>query len=193
VGSYNNLQKVTREVISVWAAILNAVPDALLILKNFALADSLVKERCRQIFAEFGIAADRLEFRARDNTVAEHLNSYSTIDIALDTFPYNGATTTCEALWMGVPVITLAGNMHAGRVGVSLLSQVGLASLIAETTDNYIKIAVDLARNRHELPETRSTLRERMASSPLCNEDDFTRNVEAAYRAMWLKWCSKSA
>lgn len=192
-GSYNNMQKVTREAISVWAAILKAVPDSRLVLKNFALADSLVRERCQQAFAEYGIAADRFEFRARDNTVAEHLNSYSTIDIALDTFPYNGTTTTCEALWMGVPVIALAGNTHAGRVGVSLLNQVGFAGFIAETSDNYIKAAVDLARNRHELPEMRLTLRERMANSPLCNGSDFARNVEDVYRSMWRKWCSKSA
>ena len=120
----------------------------------------------------------------------DHLNLYNRIDIGLDTFPYNGTTTTCEALWMGVPVVTLEGDRHAGRVGVSLLNQVGLTELIAKTPEEYVQIAVDLAKDTYKLANLRASLRPRMAASPLCDGKGFTRTLEQAYREMWRKWCN---
>lgn len=112
------------------------------------------------------------------------------MDIGLDTFPYNGTTTTCEAPWMGVPVITLAGHIHAGRVGVSLLSPIGLTELIARDCDEYVVLAAQLAGDRERLSGLHSGLRSRVATSPLCDAPAFASHVEAAYRKMWLDACA---
>jgi predicted O-linked N-acetylglucosamine transferase (SPINDLY family) len=111
------------------------------------------------------------------------------VDIALDTFPYHGTSTTCDALWMGVPVVTLAGQSHVSRVGLSLLSNIGLPELVATTVDEYVGVAVNLATDRDRLKRLRLTLRERMQNSPLMDSPTFARNLEAAYRQMWRKWC----
>ena len=121
----------------------------------------------------------------------EHLALYNQVDIALDTFPYNGSTTTCEALWMGVPVITLEGSTHVSRVGLSVLSRLGLEALIAESPEQYIDLAVSLAGDVRRLAELRATLRERMAAASLTNGPGFTRTLEAAYRDMWRRWCRR--
>jgi predicted O-linked N-acetylglucosamine transferase (SPINDLY family) len=120
---------------------------------------------------------------------AAHLALYHQVDIALDPFPYNGTTTTCEALWMGVPVVTLRGDRHAGRVGASLLSQIGLTDWIANSVEEYLKIAVTLARNPGVLDEFRHSLRPSIAASPLCDGSAFARKMEAAFRTMWRHWC----
>ncbi|MGD0465031.1 MAG: hypothetical protein ABSB74_21315, partial [Tepidisphaeraceae bacterium] len=122
-----------------------------------------------------------------------HLELYHRVDLALDTYPYHGTTTTCEALWMGVPVVSLAGRTHASRVGVSLLSNVGLPEFIARTPQQYVQIATGLAGDLPRLAELRRTLRPRMQASPLMDAPRFARNVEAAYRRMWENWCSKPA
>ena len=124
--------------------------------------------------------------------MSDHLGLYSRIDIALDTFPYNGTTTTCEALWMGLPVITLAGSRHAGRVGVSLLSQVGMDEFIADDKRAYVEVAARLAGDREKLRRLRVDLRKRLAGSALCNSVAFVQNVENAYRNMWLAWCGQT-
>jgi predicted O-linked N-acetylglucosamine transferase (SPINDLY family) len=120
---------------------------------------------------------------------ATHLALYDRIDIALDPFPYNGTTTTCEALWMGVPVMTLRGDRHAGRVGASLLSQIGLPDLIANSVEEYVEIAVALVGNPNRLHDLRRSLRPRIAASPLCDGRAFARKIEAAFRTMWQHWC----
>ncbi len=188
-GSFNNLAKITPEVVSLWASILQAVPDARLIIKNISLRDKATQERLYALFAVHQVAAQRIDLLAPIYHQAGHLELYNQIDIALDTFPYNGTTTTCEALWMGVPVITLAGQMHAGRVGVSLLSQVGAVDLIADSSQDYVRLAVALASDPERLAGLHATLRERMAQSPLCDGKAFASNVEQAYREMWSKWC----
>ena len=121
----------------------------------------------------------------------EHLNVYNRIDIALDTFPYNGTTTACEAIWMGVPVVTLCGNSHVSRVGASLLSNIGISELVAKTPDEYIRIASDLAADLNRLQDLRKSLREMMMRSPLTDAERFTRNLENCYRSVWKKWCGK--
>jgi protein O-GlcNAc transferase len=118
-----------------------------------------------------------------------HLAYYERVDVALDPFPYNGTTTTCEALWMGVPVVTLRGDRHAGRVGASLLTQIGLMDLIANSVEEYLEIAVALARNPERLDYLRRSLRPRMAASPLCDGPAFARKMEATFRTMWRNWC----
>jgi predicted O-linked N-acetylglucosamine transferase (SPINDLY family) len=122
-------------------------------------------------------------------SIAAHLALYHRVDIALDPFPYNGTTTTCEALWMGVPVVTLRGDRHAGRVGASLLSQIGLTDLIANSVEEYVEIALALAGNPGRLDDLRGALRPRIAASPLCDRRAFARKMEGAFRTMWEAWC----
>lgn len=190
-GSFNNLMKVTPEVISVWASILKAVPNSRLIMKNNSFGDASTRERCLDMFMAHSISRERLEFLPPAGSLPEHLDLYGRVDIALDTFPYNGTTTTCEALWMGVPVITLAGRRHASRVGVSLLTQAGLADFIATSPDEYVRIACSLASQSEALSRLRATLRGMVVASPLCDEKSFARDIEAAYREMWIKWCAQ--
>jgi predicted O-linked N-acetylglucosamine transferase (SPINDLY family) len=118
-----------------------------------------------------------------------HLALYHRVDIALDPFPYNGTTTTCEALWMGVPVVVLRGDRHAARVGASLLSQIGLTELIAESVEDYVEIASTLAGDPGRLADLRRSMRSRVAESPLCDGRAFARKIEAAFRHMWTSWC----
>ncbi|MEW6054477.1 MAG: hypothetical protein AB1552_11935, partial [Nitrospirota bacterium] len=120
----------------------------------------------------------------------EHLTVYNRIDIALDTYPYHGTTTTCEALWMGVPVITLAGSTHVSRVGVSLLSNAGLPELIAKTPEEYVAIATELAHDLERLRVLRRNLRTMMSNSPLTDAKRFTAHLENCYRTMWKNWCN---
>lgn len=188
-GSFNNLSKVTPEVISLWSRLLNALPDSRLVLKNNSLSDVNSRDHYFSLFKKHGIDQDRVQLLGRLPTLNEHLALYNNIDIALDTFPYNGTTTTCEVLWMGVPVIALAGQVHAGRVGVSLLSQLDLDDLIGNDQESYLKIAIDLARDTDRLSLFRGSLRGKMENSTLCNGKNFSRDVENAFRAMWRTWC----
>jgi predicted O-linked N-acetylglucosamine transferase (SPINDLY family) len=188
-GSFNNLSKLTPAGVALWADLLHTTPNARLVLKSNALASAYARERYLKLFAEHGIGPEHIELRKRDPTVAEHLNSYCDIDIALDTFPYHGTATTCEALFMSVPVVTMAGQTHASRVGASLLNQIGATDLIASTPDDYVRIASRLAQDRDELAQRRTTLRGQMAASPLCDAKRFAVDVESACRDMWRRWC----
>jgi predicted O-linked N-acetylglucosamine transferase (SPINDLY family) len=188
-GSFNNLPKVNAEVVAAWAEILRRVPESRLLLKSRGLSCGEPADRVRQAFADRGIDPTRIELVGWQRSPADHLRLYGRIDLALDPFPYNGTTTTCEAMWMGVPVLTLLGTRHAARVGASLLTQLGLQNLIAPTLDDYIHRATTLASDREPLAAIRSTLRMRMESSPLCDAPGFARQMEAAYRAMWRDWC----
>jgi predicted O-linked N-acetylglucosamine transferase (SPINDLY family) len=160
-----------------------------LLLKAGAFGAASVREHVRGIFNAQGIEADRLDLQGWQRDRLSHLALYGEMDIALDTFPYNGTTTTCDAFWMGVPVITLAGQTHVSRVGLSLLSNVGLSETIATTTDEYIGLAIALAQDRDRLKTLRLGLRQRMRISPLMDAPGFARSVEAAYRQMWRNWC----
>jgi len=131
-----------------------------------------------------------LELRGQEPDYSEHLTLYNRMDIALDTFPYHGTTTTCEALWMGIPVVCMAGLSHVSRVGVSLLSNLCLPEMVAATPEQYMQIAVDLANDLPRLQQLRSSLRQRMQVSPLMDAPRFARNFESAYRHMWQKWCA---
>lgn len=188
---FNNVNKINREVASLWGQILRTLPGSCLLLKAGRLQDHGVRGRIRSLFEREGLSDERIEMLGWATSIDEHLRTYSRADIALDTFPYNGTTTTCEALWMGVPVVALAGTLHAGRVGVSLLTHAGLPELIAENPENYVKIAVALALDREHLKELRQGLRERLQRSPLTDAVGFTRSLERAYRTMWETYCSE--
>jgi protein O-GlcNAc transferase len=184
-GSFNQLAKMNAHVVAAWARILGAVEGSRLCLKSSALSQRSVRARVLDAFAAHGVAADRLDLLAWTATTRDHLQLYDRVDVALDPFPYNGTTTTCEALWMGVPVITLGGDRHAARVGLSLLSLVGHPELVAASVDDYAARAVDLARDPARLTALRGSLRDEMRTSPLCDAEGFARGVEAAYRRMW--------
>ncbi|MDB5297170.1 MAG: tetratricopeptide repeat protein [Phycisphaerales bacterium] len=188
-ASFNNTTKIHREVLALWARVLHAVPGSRLVLKANGLADEALRARMTATFAELGIAAGRLECLARTRTLGEHLDVYGRCDIALDPFPYNGTTTTCEAMWMGVPVVTLAGRTHAGRVGVSLLTNVGLPDWVAETADEYVAVAARMAADLPRLAALRAGLREQMRASPVMDAADVTSHIEEAYRTMWQDYC----
>jgi len=187
-GSFNNPAKVSTATFDAWAKLLSRLPQARLILKGIWFADASTRALFLARLRERGVAAGRVEL-VTWLPAAEHLALYHRVDIALDPFPYNGTTTTCEALWMGVPVITLRGHRHAGRVGASLLTQVGLTDLIADSIEEYVEIAVALAGNPKRLDELHRILRPRVAASPLCDEGAFAIKMEAAFRTMWQDWC----
>ncbi len=192
-GSFNNLAKVTPETIALWAAVLKAVAGGRLIIKAKGLAGAPARQRVLGEFAEHGIAPDRIELRGFIHGNVAHMAAYSAIDIALDPIPYNGTTTTCEALWMGVPVVTLVGDRHAGRVGLSLLAQLGLTRLAAGDPAAYVAIAAALARDVAVLASLRASLRQRLATSPLCDREGFARRFEDGVRMMWRDWCDSNA
>ncbi|WP_237905596.1 hypothetical protein [Azospirillum brasilense] len=187
-GSFNNAAKVTPEVVRVWSAILVHVPSARLILKSRAFGDAPTRERYLRQFAGNGVDPGRVDLLPPMDVIDHHLQAYDRIDIGLDPFPYNGTTTTCEALWMGVPVVTLAGRHHVARVGASLLTQCGLAEFIAADEAGYIEAAVALAGDTGRLTTLRRGMRERMERSALSDHRGFAAAVEAAYRDMWRLW-----
>jgi protein O-GlcNAc transferase len=187
-GSFNNYVKVTSQVIRLWSKILKEVKGSRLLMKSMSFFDRTTRTYAKNLFEDEGIRAERIELLQPVPSVREHLGLYRRIDIGLDTFPYNGTTTTCEAMWMGVPVITLEGNVHSSRVGVSLLSNVGLEGLIAKTYDQYVDIARQLSADIKELSSLRAGLRDTMAQSPLTDAKRFTMNIENCYRSIWADW-----
>jgi protein O-GlcNAc transferase len=183
-GSFNNLAKVTPELISLWARVLSAVPGSRLLMKCSPLADAEVCERIRQAFEACGVAADRIELSGGEAQPADHLARYAELDIALDSFPYNGTTTTCEALWMGVPVVTLAGTRHASRTGLALLTNCGLGELVTQSPEEYLELAVRLAQDFGRLAVLRAGMRQRMARGPLLDAARVTLELERAFEGM---------
>lgn len=181
---FNNMSKINQPLLAVWARILTAVPGSRLLLKNLSLADESLRLSLRDSFIDMGISADRLELCGVKASFEEHLAWYNKADIALDSFPYNGTTTTCEALWMGVPVVTWAGQIHASRVGASILSTIGLSGLIAVSEEEYVNLAVTLARDRASREQLRRTTRVRMMDSPLMDAPAFTKRLENAFYEM---------
>jgi predicted O-linked N-acetylglucosamine transferase (SPINDLY family) len=183
-GCLNSFCKVTDRTLAAWCRLLTAVGDARLLLHAPAGAN---RDRVRQFVAEQGVAPERLGF-VDVLPLEQYLAVYAQIDVALDPFPYGGGTTTCDALWMGVPVVSLAGATAVGRGGVSILSNLKLPELVASGETQYVEIATALAGDLGRLGELRATLRRRMEQSPLTDEMRFARHVEAAYRALWRRW-----
>lgn len=189
-GSFNTRAKYSPECIELWARVLHRVPNSRLLLKSIVgNADSAGREELLARFAEHGVAPERIELLARIDDKSGHLGAYSRIDIALDTLPYNGTTTTCEAMWMGVPVVSLKGQRHAARVGASLLQAVGLSELIADSPDAYVEIAARLANDASYRGNLSRGMRERMRTSELCDGPAMAKALGNALREMWQRYC----
>ena len=184
-GAYNNFAKVSDELLGLWGQILRDLPTARLVMKTHALRDSAVQERVRERLEKAGCDLSRVTLSGILPDLMDHFASFGKIDIALDSYPYHGTTTTCDSLWMGVPVITLAGDRHASRVGVSLLECVGAGELVAHSGPDYVAQAVSLARDPARLGQWRGVLRGRMMATVLTDHRRFTRQLEDAYREMY--------
>jgi predicted O-linked N-acetylglucosamine transferase (SPINDLY family) len=186
-GSLNNPCKINPLSLRAWAQILRQIPGSRLLVLSESDEQRL---RIRRIFEQVSVAADRLEFVAhlpRD----QYLRLYERIDLALDPLPYNGITTTCDALWMGVPVVTQKGRTAAGRAGASILANAGLSELIADSQPQFIQLAVNLAKDLPRLEKMRAGLRERLAQSPVMDAGRFARNLKGLYQQMWSQWCAQ--
>ncbi len=181
-GSFNNPCKMNDSVIDAWSAILRAVPTARLLL--YVVERNNIGARFRSLFAKRDIDPARLDFSPRRRRI-DYLRQHQHIDIALDPFPYNGHMTSCDALWMAVPTVTLRGQTSVSRGGESLLANLKLDDLVAGNIDQYIKTATHLAADAQQLTELHRTLRQRMQTSPLMDAAAFTRDVESLYRQMW--------
>jgi predicted O-linked N-acetylglucosamine transferase (SPINDLY family) len=191
-GSFNNPAKLSGATLDAWARLLNRLPQARLLLKGKSFGDAATRDLYLDRLSQRGVAAARVELIAQLPESNAHLALYNRIDIALDPFPYNGTTTTCEALWMGVPVVALRGDRHAGRVSASLLTAIGMEDLVADSVEGYGEIAVALAGDPARLRELRQSLRPHMVASQLCDATGFSRKIEHTYRTIWRRWCTTS-
>jgi predicted O-linked N-acetylglucosamine transferase (SPINDLY family) len=190
-GSLHNLAKLNSQVLDLWGRLLHALPSARLIVFRDLLHGS-VRDYLHEQLTRRGISPERFDLMHRLEPGRHYLEIYSSIDVTLDAFPWNGHTTACESLWMGVPVVTLRGNRYAGRMAADVLRAVGLPELVAQTPEQYIAIASKLAGNLDRLSQLRSGLRGQMRSSPLCDGPTFTRSLEEVYRSLWRRWCARS-
>lgn len=188
-GCFNNLAKINADVVALWAEILSALPDSRLLLKSLALNDESTRQRYRDLFSAHGITPDRIVLSGH-SPHAEMLAQYGQMDIALDPFPFSGGLTTCEALWMGVPVVTLAGETLVSRQSASLLMNLGKTEWVAESPRQYVETALRLAADPAGLEGLRRGLRAQMAASPVCDAGAFTLEIESAYRKIWQAWCA---
>jgi protein O-GlcNAc transferase len=191
-GSFSATTKICTATTDLWAKVLRAVPESTLFVKGWAMAGQLAPDVLRKRFAAAGVDPARLRFAGRTKGSAEHLRMYDEVDIALDTTPYVGTTTTCEALMMGVPVVTLAGVEHRSRVGASLLKAAGMSEFIARDDDAYVKIAAALAGDRATLAEHHATLRQRLLGSALCDGPAYAARLGDALRTLWRWRCEQA-
>jgi predicted O-linked N-acetylglucosamine transferase (SPINDLY family) len=188
-GCFNNLTKMTAPVVALWARILHGVPESHLLLKSRALADAPTRAAIQRRFAAHGIAAERLLLEEQSSR-HDYLLTYNRVDFALDPFPFTGATTSVEGLWMGVPFVTLRGDRLVAHQGEGILRNMGLADWIAADSDAYVALAVARANDRPGLAALRATLRPRLLASPLCDGPRFARNLQAAFEGMWSRYCA---
>jgi len=190
-GSFNNLAKIGPAVVTLWCAILRELPGTRLVLKWATLEDPRVRQRVIDAFLAGGIKAERLDLRG-NTPHAEMLAEYGDVDIALDPFPFSGGMTSCEALWMGVPVVTRPGPNPSSRQTFGFLQSLGLQQWAATDADDYRRIALELAAQSVGRKATRQKLRERVLSGSLCDAPGFTRHLEQAFRLMWRRYCGAS-
>jgi len=186
-GSFNHAPKLSPTVRRLWSEILTRLPDSRMVVVG--VPEGHARDRLLQDFRGAGIAASRLTIAPRV-PLDEYFRWFNAVDIALDSTPYSGGTTTCDSLWMGVPVITVPGPRSVSRSAASILSAAGLAEWIAPTPEDYVRLAVEFARDRAVVAQLRTSLRQRLRESPMMDEPRFVRDVEAAYRRMWRTWCS---
>jgi predicted O-linked N-acetylglucosamine transferase (SPINDLY family) len=188
-GCLNNFRKINEVTLKLWGKVLSGVPESRMILLT---QEGSHRQWVCDILAKFGIASDRLIFEPMRSR-ADYLHLYHHIDIALDTLPYNGHSTSLDSFYMGVPVITMVGQTVVGRAGVSQLMNLGMPELIAHTEEDFVQIAASLAGNLKALAAMREGLRARMEGSPLMDAPAFARHIESAYRKMWQDWCAGQA
>jgi predicted O-linked N-acetylglucosamine transferase (SPINDLY family) len=188
-GCLNNFCKVNSQVLALWAKVLLATANSRLMM---LAPPGQTAQRVADMMKSHGVSGDRLIFMPRQPRPL-YMKMYDLFDIGLDSFPYNGHTTSLDSYWMGVPVVTLAGPTVVGRAGVSQLTNLGMTELIARTPQQYVEIAAGLAGDLGRLSEIRRGLRNRMTHSPLMDGPRFARNMEAAYRQMWRAWCENGA
>ncbi len=192
-GSFNNRQKIGVECVALWAKVLQAIPDSRLLIKSvFGVDERASRDALVNQFVSLGISAERIRIESAKASQEEHLAMYSEIDIALDTFPYHGVTTTCEALWMGVPVVSRQGDRHVSRVGASLLTNAGLGDLIADSDEQFVEIASQLAADIDSLSVIRGALREVVKTSRLTDGSAMAGDLSSAMRQMWEIYCEKA-
>jgi predicted O-linked N-acetylglucosamine transferase (SPINDLY family) len=187
-GAVNRLSKATPFIVGLWARILATVPRSRLMILAPLISEPEADEEIRRYFSRHGVPPDRLVIVPRCPREV-YLDLFNQIDVHLDSFPYHGCTTTCDALWMGVPTITLAGQAYASRMGVSLLTQVDLRDFIAQLPQDYVEIAARVVADLSRLRELRSSLRMRMRTSPLMDYSRLAHNIEGAFRIAWARWC----
>lgn len=191
--SFNAPQKITAETVAVWAQVLDAVPGSVLLLRYFdAYDEPQTVERLMQLFKAHGVGTDRLLFKGGQSARGHHLAHYHQADIALDPFPFGGATTTFDALMMGVPVVTLLGQRFVGRCSAATLKATGLDVCVAATTDDYVARAVELSRDLDRLSNLRGALRRMLEGSRVCQVGPYVRNLERVYRAVWRRYCASA-
>ncbi len=186
-GCFNNITKLGPSVIRLWADLVNAVPGSRLLLKSRTLAEASVKTAMLNAFAEAGLAPERIELRGA-SAYASMLREYDDVDIALDPFPFGGLTTTCDAFWMGVPVITLPGDRLASRQTLALLHYMGYEEFAATSPQDFVARAAALAADPARLAQLRPGLRSALANAPFSDGPRFTAGLESAYRKMWRRY-----
>lgn len=189
-GSFNRLDKIQDPVVRTWAKILNALPTARIVLKNRRFGDISQRDRIAALFAEDGIARERITFLPAASRL-DHFSAYRGIDLALDTFPHGGGMTTLDALWMGVPVVTSPGCTISSRLAAASLTAADLTDFVAPDLDGYVGLAVAKASNLLTLAKLRAGLRERMGGCALGDPVRYARAVEARYREIWQRWCTQ--
>ena len=190
LGSFNNWNKVSAETIALWSRVMVEIPDGRLFLKSGRFDDPVLRREAIEQLAAHGVSEDRLiveGFTTREDLLA----AYNRVDIGLDPFPYNGCTTTIEALWMGVPVVALRGKRSVARASEAILTVVGRPDLVAPDADAYVSIVKALAADRKSLDEMHGTLRTMTESSPICDCRRFARDMAQLYRQMWRTWCAR--
>lgn len=191
-GSFNHQARINKNMIALWSKILQNMPDARFLLELCVGDDEAVKAAYLECFEFYGIPAERIDIHTL-STHEDHLACLGSVDVALDSYPYNSTTSTCEALWMGVPVVTLKGDLHCSRVGYSLLSQLSMEFLAVDTTDEYVTMATALACKPEAISQMRDSMRLRMSASVLCQGDVLARHMENAFEHMWSEWCHKAS
>ena len=192
-GCFNAVHKLNEDIFALWGRILRLTPGSILMLKAAAFGDEGVRELQLRRLGKAGVDTSRVRFLDYSASMSSHLACYNEVDIALDTYPYGGTTTTFEALHMGVPVVTKFGDTHASRVGMSILERLGIAGWAARTDDEYVEIAVRLAGDRKALTVVRSGLRARLERSSLMNQPRFSAEVAGVFRRIWRNWCERSS
>lgn len=191
-GSLHKLEKLNPAVLDLWARLLERLPSARLLIVRNTLRGRTAEDFLRR-FEAHGVPRDRILLRPVRPVNLQHLRAYDEVDISLDPFPWNGHTTACESLWMGVPVVALRGGRHSARMVASILANVGLDDWVADSPEDYVEIAAHWAADLPRLAGLRRSLRGRVGESPLCDAASFARNLEQAYRRMWRQWCASGA